>query len=167
MIEHRGRRGVAQAEAVDRLQRHAAVRGGAAHVHTELLACAFFERPPAGSLTGLGEAKLQGSAAARLALEVMIKGHAAMHLGARDIERIGDHRLGVERYAAEGVLQGVQNWERGALLILMLRDDFARALRRPWFMSWHCPAALLTLLRRFGAFIKMGKNACGINKAAP
>jgi hypothetical protein len=73
---------VAEAEAVDRLQCHAAVGGRSAHVHAELFLGALFERAPAGCLTGLGEAKLQGSAAARLALEVVIKRHAAMHLGA-------------------------------------------------------------------------------------
>ena len=53
--------------------------------------------------------------AGRLAAEVMVEGDDAMHLGARQVERLGDHRHGRAVDIAERRLERVQDRQQGAL----------------------------------------------------
>ena len=53
--------------------------------------------------------------ARRLAPEIVIEGHDAVHLGARDVQRFGDHRDDGFGHVAERLLHGVQDRQRRAL----------------------------------------------------
>ena len=66
----------------------------------------------------------------------MIEREDAMDFGARQIERLCDHRNSRLRHVAERFLQRVQDHQRRALKAGMFGDDFGAALRVPWFVSW-------------------------------
>ena len=51
----------------------------------------------------LGAAELDDMAAGRLAAEIMVEGDDAVHLGARQVQRLGDERHRRLRHIAEGV----------------------------------------------------------------
>ncbi len=63
-------------------------------------ACAASASPPRG-LAGLGAAELEDVPAGRLAAEVVVEGDDAVHLGARQVQRVGDQRLGFAVDVAE------------------------------------------------------------------
>jgi len=63
----------------------------------------------------------------------------AMHLGTREVERLGHHPDGRLRYVAEGRLQCVENRQSGTFTPKTLRDDLRRAFRIPWFKCGHAP----------------------------
>ena len=89
-----GGRGVAEAEAIDGLERHAAVGRGLAHRHAEQALGARGKRIAARGLARLGAAEFQHAPAGRLLAEVMIEGDGAVDLGAGQIERLGNERRG-------------------------------------------------------------------------
>ena len=72
------------------------------------------KRIAAGRLAGLGAAQLEHMAAGGRAAEVMIKGDDPVHLGAGEIQRLGNQRLGRFVDVAERLLQGVQNRQQRA-----------------------------------------------------
>src|SRR5262249_9159945 len=67
--------------------------------------------------------------------KIVIEGEDAVHFGARQSERFGDHRDRRLRHVAERFLQRVQDHQRRAFDALMLRDDLRGALSVPWFVS--------------------------------
>jgi hypothetical protein len=142
LVEHGRRGGMAKPEAVQGVQRDARVRGGLAHLDAELLLGPRLERGATRHLARFGAAKFEDAVSRRLPPEIVVERDAAMHLRAGDVERIGDQGFRVERHAAENLLQSVQDRERCALFILMLRDDFGRTPRRPWFLSRHAQPRL-------------------------
>ena len=87
------------------------------------------QRIAAGRLAGLGAAEFEHVPAGRLAAEVVIKGDDAVHLGAGDVQRLGDQRLGSLVDVAELVLQSVQNRQQRAFAIEVLAN--AGEARRP------------------------------------
>src|ERR1700754_1857113 len=98
--------------------------------------------------------------ARELAAEIMIEGEHAMDLRARQVERGGDHRDSRLRHIAEGFLQRVQDQQRRAFEVPMLRDDLVDALRIPWFVDWHHPHSLSATwrpLRSIGIAPKINK----------
>ena len=95
------------------------------------------ERVAAGGLAGFGAAQLQHVAAGRLAAEVVIEGDDAMHLGARQVQRLRDHRHGLLRHVAECLLQGVQDWKKRALTAEMRLDDVERDIAIPLIARGH------------------------------
>ena len=56
----------------------------------------------------------------RFAAKVMVEGDDAVHLGARQIERLCHHRDRRLRHAAERLLQCLQDRQQRAVLIAML-----------------------------------------------
>ena len=88
------------------------------------------ERIAAGRLAGFGAAQLEHMAAGRLAAEVMIEGDDPMHLGAGDIQGLGNQRFGRFVDVAELLLQGVQNRQQRAFAI----QAFPNALQRDLFI---------------------------------
>ncbi len=77
-------------------------------------------------LAGLGPAQFQDMAASRLAAEVVIERHDAVDLGARQIQRIGQH--GDDRFGhkAQGRLNLVQYLDQRIRPIAMLVGNRAR-----------------------------------------
>ena len=136
-VEH-GRRGHrAQAEAIDRLERDAPVRRGVADRDAQPCLGMRGQRIAAGRLAGLGAAELEHVPAGRRAPEVMVEGDDAVHLGAGDVQRLGDHRLGGFVDIAELLLQSVQDRQQRTLKAQMLSNDLRGSFRAPWFVSWH------------------------------
>ena len=93
------------------------------------------ERICAGRLAGFRPAEPQDMSPRRLAAKVVIKRNDAMHLGAREIERLRHHGDGRFRDMAECPLQGVQNRQGGAFTPELFRDDLRRVFRVPWFVG--------------------------------
>src|SRR5262245_47159006 len=93
-VEDRGWRPGAKAETTNRFERNDAVGSGVAERDAEPLLGARRDRVAARGLTGFGAAELQHMAACGLPSEVVIEGDDAMHLGARDVQRLRDQRLG-------------------------------------------------------------------------
>jgi hypothetical protein len=91
VVEQRCGGAMAEPEAVDGLERHAAIQCGLAKPHAELFLGARCQRVAAGGLAGFGTAKLEHAPAGRLVAEVVIEGHRAIDLGAGKIERFGHH----------------------------------------------------------------------------
>src|SRR5262245_38461377 len=115
LVEHRGRRRMAKPEAIDRFERHAGINRGLAQCDAELLLGARSEGIAAGRLTGFGATELQHAASRRFLAEIMIEGDGAVYFGPREIEGLSHERHGRLRHAAEGLLQGMQNWQGCAL----------------------------------------------------
>lgn len=126
-VEHCGRCGRAQPEAVDRLQRDAIIGRRLAERHAKFRLGARRERIAARGLTGLRAAQLQHMAAGRLVPEIMIEREDAMDFGARQVERLRHHRNRCLRHVAERLLKGVEDDERRTLLLRMLGDDLGAA----------------------------------------
>ena len=70
-------------------------------------------------------------AAGRLAAEVVIEGDDAVHLGAGQIERLGDHRLGRLGDIAKSVLEAMENREQRPLGVPVTTDDLGRQICVP------------------------------------
>ncbi len=134
-VQHRRRRGGAEAEAIDRLQRDARIGRGISKRNAELCFRARSERIAARSLAGFGAAQFQHMAAGGLVAEVMIEGEDAMDFGARQIERRGDHRNRRLRHIAERFLQRVQDHQRRAFGLVMFGDDLGAARLVPGFVN--------------------------------
>ena len=64
----------------------------------------------------------------RHALEIVVEGDDAVHLGARQVQRLGDERHGVRRDMAERGLHVVQDRQQGALAPLVTLQDFGDLL---------------------------------------
>ena len=102
--------------------------------------------------------------ACRLVAEIMIESEHAMHFGARQIERCGDHRNGGPRHVAERLLKRVQDDERGAFQAVVLGDDLGAArlipgVRRPMSFAFSIRGYMVLPMR-----IGISQN---INKAVP
>ena len=141
-VDHGRRRYRAQAEAINRLEGDAPIRRGVAERDAKPRFGACGKRFASGGLASLGAAQFEHMAARRLAAEVVIKGEDAMDLGARDVQRFGDHRFGGLVDVAEGLLQGVQDRQQRALKAQMLPDDLRGSFRAPWFVIWHVSTTL-------------------------
>ena len=122
-VQHRRWRRRAQAEAVDRLQRDAAVGAGAAAGDAEPILGARHQRLAAHRLAGLGAAQLEHVAAGRLAAEVVIEGDDAVHLGARQVQRVGERRHGRLGHVAERGLHLVQDLDQRIRPVAVLCRD--------------------------------------------
>src|SRR5262245_14901422 len=72
-VQHCRRRGMAEPEAIDRLERDAPVERGLAHADAELFLRARGERIAAGCLAGFGAAEFQHAASRRFLAEVVIE----------------------------------------------------------------------------------------------
>ena len=73
----------------------------------------------------------------------MIEGDDAVHLGAGEVERLGDHRDRRFRHVAESLLQGMKDRQRRALAMPLRRDDLASRARRSMARSSACPVRFL------------------------
>jgi hypothetical protein len=80
----------------------------------------------------------------RRAAEIMIEGDDAVHLGARDVQRFGENRLGCRVDVAEFFLQGLEDGQQRAFQLTVLRDDFAGAIRAPRLADRHLTHSMLT-----------------------
>ncbi len=78
------------------------------------LACVGQQRVGTARLAGLGAADLQHMAARWRAAEMGVVGDDAMHLGTREVQRIGDARHGGFGDMAQHVLHGMQQLDQGA-----------------------------------------------------
>jgi hypothetical protein len=112
-IEHHGRRRRTQSQAVHRLQRHGAIGAAAMGPAAHRLARMLQQRVGTARLAGLGAADLQHMAARRRGAEMGVVGEDAMHLGAREVQCIGDARHGGFGDMAQRVLHGVQQLDQG------------------------------------------------------
>ena len=106
------------------------------------------KRIAAGRLAGFGAAQLEHMAAGRRAAEVVIEGDDAVHFGARDVQRLGDQRLGRFIDVAELLLQGVQDRQQRAFAI----QAFPNALQRDLFIprnltSFHRASGVIFVIR--------------------
>ena len=88
------------------------------------------ERVAAHRLAGLGAAELQHMPAGRVAAVIVIEGDDAVHLGARQVQRLGDHRQRFLRHVAELFLDAVQDRQQRAFEALQLVDDRSSARSR-------------------------------------
>src|SRR6266436_7619154 len=72
--------------------------------------------------------------AGRLFSKIMIEGEDAIDLGAREVERGGDHRNCRLRHIAERFLERVQDHQRRSVEAGVLGDDFRAACLIPGFV---------------------------------
>ena len=124
-VDHRRGAGGAEAEAVDGLEGHA-LGAGAAAAGAEARLGAGDEGLAAHRLAGLGAAELDDVPAGGGVAEVVVEGHDAVDLGARQVERLGDHRHGLAGHVAEGRLDVVEDRQERALAAGMPPDDGQR-----------------------------------------
>ena len=75
------------------------------------------ELASAHRLTGLGPAQIQCSLARRFPAIHMIKGQHAVHLGARQVEHLGQYADGLFRHVTELVLHRMQNGQQRSGLV--------------------------------------------------
>ena len=116
-IDH-GRRGYgAQAEAIDRFERDAAIGSGRPEGNAEPRLGVRRQGLAARGLASLRPAELEDVPAGRRPPEIVIKCNDAVHLGAGDIERLGDQRLGRFVDIAKFLLQSVQDRQHRAFEI--------------------------------------------------
>jgi len=66
------------------------------------------ERVAAHRLAGLGSAQFHNVSTGRGSAEVVIEGDNPVHVGARNVERLGNPRQNLRRNVAEAPLDGVQ-----------------------------------------------------------
>jgi murein endopeptidase len=104
-------------------------------------------RAAAGRLASFGATELEDVAARRFAANVMIEGDDAVHLGARQIQRLRHHHDRSLGHAAERFLQRLQDRQQRAVLASMLRNDLARAFQAPPFVSGHLVCLISKRLR--------------------
>ena len=76
----------------------------------------------ADRLAGFCPAQLDDVATRGLFPEVVIEGHDAVDLGARQVERVGDHRQGFLRHTAELFLHAVEDGKERAFALDVLGD---------------------------------------------
>ncbi len=79
--------------------------------------------------------------------EIVVEGDAAVHLGARQVQRVRDQRHGAGIHVAERLLQRVQDRQRGPLREGVFGDDPGCALRAPgrdapWFPAQSVPVLM-------------------------
>jgi hypothetical protein len=67
----------------------------------------------------------------------VIEAHHAVNLGARQVQRIGDHRNSFGVDVAECRLKRVQNRQPGALARAFAGNDVGPALTGPWLEPGH------------------------------
>ena len=72
-----------------------------------------------------------------MAAEIVVEAHDAVHLGARQVQRFGDHRDRFGMDVAERRLQGVQDRQRGAFAAALAGNDLGPALTGPWLEPGH------------------------------
>src|SRR4029077_13611897 len=142
------------------LERDAAAGGGFAHRHAQARLGAKRQRIAAGSLTGFGAAELEHMPARRLAPEVVIESDDAVHLGARDVQSLGDEGLRSLLDVAEFVLQSVKNRQKRPFAIEVL----ANALKRDFLVPGN-PAQIAGVLMHWlgperGPFVCCGCTFC-------
>ena len=70
-------------------------------------------------------------AAGRLAAEIVVERDRPVHLGAGQVQALGDHRHDRLVHVAEGALHGVQDRQGGAVEPGMLLDDLRGPDRVP------------------------------------
>ena len=136
-VEHGRRRHRAEPEAVDRFESDAAVGTGLAECHAEARLGLRRKRFAAGGLAGFGAAQLEHVTPRRVFAKVVIEGDDAVDFGARDIQRLGDNRLGGPVDVTERRLQGMKDRQQRAFEALVLGDDPRGFLRAPWFVIRH------------------------------
>src|SRR5882757_6323358 len=78
----------------------------------------------------------------------MIEGEHAMDFGARQIQCGSDHGNRRLRYVPERFLQRMQDHQRRAIEVGMLRDDLGAAGGIPWFVNWRHPRSLSGVYRQ-------------------
>ena len=119
-VEHRRRRRGAEAEAIDRLERDRAVAASSRRSRCRAsLQRAPARRSPPIAWQASARQSLTHMAAGRLAAEVVVEGDDAVHLGARQVQRLGDERHRRLRHVAEGVLQRVQDRQQRAFAMAL------------------------------------------------
>jgi hypothetical protein len=114
LVDHDRGRARAVAEAVHGLEAEAAVVRRLMEIDAELLARVVLERARAHRLARLGTADVDGLFARRLRAKEMIESDDAMHLGAREVQHLGDDGHGGFRHEAEPVLNRMQNGQQRA-----------------------------------------------------
>ena len=120
-VDHRRRAGGAEAEAVDRLERDARRRWSLPQaVPSRASARATSASQPidwqASARQSFSTCRPAGACA-----EVVVEGDDPVHLGARQVERLGDHRDRVARHVTEGRLHVVQDRQQRPLAAGMPR----------------------------------------------
>jgi hypothetical protein len=132
-VDQRRRSAGAEPEAVDRLERDRAVCRGLAQGDARL---GFGRRDGRGrthGLAGFGAAELDHVPPGGLGPEIVIEAHHPVHLGAREVERLGDHRQRSRRHMAEAALHLVQDRQERAFPPGMRCADLAHAARKCGF----------------------------------
>ena len=89
------------------------------------------KRVAAGRLAGLGAAQLEHMPPGRSAAEVVVEGDHAVHLGAGEVQGLGDQRLGGFVDIAELLLQGVQDRQQRTFAIKAAPDTRKRDVLVP------------------------------------
>ncbi len=123
VVEQRGRRTGAKAEAINRLDGQFAIGRRAMPIDAELGEKVLGQRLASHALAGFAAAKLQDMAAGGLAAEIMVECNNAVHFGAAEVQRFGDERRGGLVDMAELMLQGMKNRQHGPFETGMLADD--------------------------------------------
>src|SRR5262249_25644464 len=136
-VEHGGRRSGTKTEAIDWLERDAAVGRGLAHGDAKLLLGARRNLISARRLAGLGAAELEYVTSGRRAADVVIEGGDPVPLGTRDIERMRDQRLGRRVDVTELLLERMQDRQQRTLTAGMLADQRVGALHIPGLVYRH------------------------------
>src|SRR5205085_8417151 len=83
------------------------------------------QRLDAARLAGFGPAELDERPLRRRALEVVIESDDAVHLGAGEVQRLGDERHGRGRDVAKRGLDVVEDRQQRALALLVPAQDLA------------------------------------------
>ena len=89
------------------------------------------ERVAAGCLAGLGAAQFEHMPAGRRAAEIVIEGDDAVHLGAGDVQGLGNQRFRGFVDIAELLLQGVQHRQQRTFAIKAAPDTRKRDVLVP------------------------------------
>jgi hypothetical protein len=126
------------------------------------------QRIASGRLAGLGPAEPEHMPARRLSAEVVIEGHDAVHLGARDVQRFGDQRLGGFLDIAELLLQRVEDRQKRTFAI----EAFPNALKRDILVPSNAVSIATSLMHcghrsyfRMTRIIRINKHFIVITKA--
>ncbi len=123
-IQHGGGCGGTEPETINRFQRYRPVQRCLVEIDAEQLLDLVLESHTAHRLAGLGATELQDMSSGRVVAIVVIESDNAMNLGARQIERAGNHRHRILRNVAKLGLNRMQDRQQRALKRLHLIDDF-------------------------------------------
>ncbi len=130
-VDHHRRTERAVPQAEHRVERHGTVGGGLAEPDPEVLLGVRHQVIGPDRLTRLGATHLHDPTSGRLGSEVAVEGHDPVHLGAREVEHVGDDGHGTTIDVPELPLQRVQHGQQRTALPRVRLGDGPSPLRRP------------------------------------